>query len=61
LTAFYLGIFIFAEGAFVLMAVKEYLQDLLQLGDYEQITGRNEARSREVSAPSMPRHPTSEI
>ena len=31
LAACYLGIFIFAEAAFVLMAIREYLQDLLQL------------------------------
>ncbi len=29
----YLGIFIFAEAAFILMAIKEYLQDLLQISD----------------------------
>jgi hypothetical protein len=33
LMVFYLGIFIFAEAAFVLMAIKEYLQDYLNLED----------------------------
>ena len=33
LAACYLGIFIFAEAAFVLMAIREYLQDLLHLDE----------------------------
>jgi hypothetical protein len=33
LAACYLGIFIFAEAAFVLMAIREYLQDLLRLDE----------------------------
>jgi hypothetical protein len=33
LAACYLGIFIFAESAFVLMAIREYLQDLLHLDE----------------------------
>ncbi len=33
LAACYLGIFIFAESAFVLMAIREYLQDLLRLDE----------------------------
>ena len=37
LTLYYLGIFIFAELAFVLMAMREYLQDLLHLGERELI------------------------
>lgn len=34
----YLGIFLSAEAAFVLMAIKEYLQDLLGLTEMELIT-----------------------
>lgn len=33
LIALYLGLFVFSEAAFVLMAVREYLQDELKLGD----------------------------
>jgi hypothetical protein len=36
----YLGIFLTAEAAFVLMATREYLQDLLQLSEEELITVR---------------------
>src|SRR5262249_42361900 len=37
LTMFYLGIFVFAELAFVSMAVKEYLLDLLHVSDEDLI------------------------
>jgi hypothetical protein len=37
LIAFYIGIFIFAEAAFLTMAMKEYLQDVLQLSDQDLI------------------------
>jgi hypothetical protein len=33
LMVLYLGVFVFAEASFILMAVKEYLQDLLQYSD----------------------------
>jgi hypothetical protein len=33
LAAFYLGIFVFAEAALVLMALREYLQDVLRLDE----------------------------
>lgn len=39
LIALYLGLFVFAESAFVLMAVKEYLQDVLRLSDMEIVRG----------------------
>jgi hypothetical protein len=39
LAAYYVGIFAFAEAAFVLMALKEYLLDLLHLSDSFLITG----------------------
>jgi hypothetical protein len=39
LAACYLGIFIFAESAFVLMAIREYLQDLLQLDEIALLHG----------------------
>jgi hypothetical protein len=38
----YLSIFVTAEAAFVLMAIKEYLQDYLQLDDESLIRGRAE-------------------
>jgi hypothetical protein len=35
----YLGMFVFAEVAFVLMAIREYLQDVLKLEEHELIFG----------------------
>jgi hypothetical protein len=43
LVAYYVGIFAFAEAAFVLMALKEYLLDLLHLSDRFLITGEDPA------------------
>jgi hypothetical protein len=40
LCGFYLGIFLSAEGAFVLMAIREYLQDVLRLDERELLQGR---------------------
>jgi hypothetical protein len=39
LFVFYLGMFVFAESAFVLMAIREYLQDTLKLEEYDLIFG----------------------
>jgi hypothetical protein len=33
----YVGIFVFAEASFILMAIKEYLQDLLKLSEVDLI------------------------
>lgn len=41
LTIYYIAIFAFAEAAFVLMALKEYLLDLLRLSDVFLITGEH--------------------
>lgn len=38
----YLGIFVFAEAAFVLMAMKEYIQDLVRLTETDIIARRDE-------------------
>jgi hypothetical protein len=40
LMAHFMGIFVFAEIAFILMAIKEYLQDLVGLSEIELIGGR---------------------
>ena len=48
LAACYLGIFIFAELAFVLMAIREYLQDLLHLDEVALLRGK--ARVAETAA-----------
>jgi hypothetical protein len=48
LAACYLGIFIFAELAFVLMAIREYLQDALRLDEVELLHGK--AQTRETVA-----------
>ena len=45
LVIFYLGMFVFAEAAFIIMAIKEYLQELVGLGDIELITGEEKARA----------------
>ena len=50
LAACYLGIFIFAELAFVLMAIREYLQDLLHLDEVALLRGK--ARVAEPAAES---------
>ena len=47
LAASYLGIFIFAELAFVLMAMREYLQDALHLDEVALLRGK--ARVRETA------------
>jgi hypothetical protein len=39
LTVAYLGMFVFAESAFVLMAIREYLKDILKLEERELIFG----------------------
>jgi len=41
LAATYLGIFIFAEAAFVLMAIREYLQDVLHLDEIRLLHGQS--------------------
>jgi hypothetical protein len=53
LTAYYLGIFAFAEAAFVLMALKEYLLDLLHLSDISLITGANDSVQDKAEAVSV--------
>lgn len=40
LAAYYLGIFVFAEMAFVLMAMREYLQDALHLKELSLLQGK---------------------
>lgn len=47
LAACYLGIFIFAELAFVLMAMREYLQDLLHLDEAELLRGKGRVETAE--------------
>jgi hypothetical protein len=39
LMAFYLGIFVFAESAFIVMAIKEYMQDVAKLSEMHLIRG----------------------
>jgi hypothetical protein len=39
LAACYMGFFLFAEAAFVLMAIREYLQDLLHLDERDLVRG----------------------
>jgi len=50
LAALYLGIFIFAEAAFVLMAIREYLQDLLHLDEVSLLRGK----ARAIDSPAEP-------
>jgi len=47
----YLGMFVFAESAFVLMAIREYLQDALKLEERDLIFGvdRKKLRTGQVS------------
>ena len=54
LAACYLGIFIFAESAFVLMAIREYLQDLLQLDEIAFLHGTADiSQARTKPQPSL--------
>lgn len=50
LAACYLGIFIFAELAFVLMAIREYLQDLLKLDEVALLQGETRVEKRAATA-----------
>jgi hypothetical protein len=50
LAACYLGIFIFAELAFVLMAIREYLQDLLHLDELALLTGNPRMADEQIEA-----------
>jgi hypothetical protein len=52
LAACYLGIFIFAEMAFVLMAIREYLQDVLELDEVRLLRG-NGAAPEAAADPSV--------
>jgi hypothetical protein len=52
LAASYLGIFIFAESAFVLMAIREYLQDLMHLDETALLLGTPHAIAVRPTAPS---------
>jgi hypothetical protein len=58
LAACYLGIFIFAESAFVLMAIREYLQDLLRLDEVTLLRGAPEKTGAESRLPAVPDAPS---
>lgn len=63
LAACYLGIFIFAELAFVLMAMREYLQDVLRLDEVSLLRGKprmpeTAAEPEEMPEPESTRIPT---
>ena len=49
LTACYLGMFLTAEAAFILMALREYLQDVLKLQDASLIRLRTSKRAMKAS------------
>jgi hypothetical protein len=54
LMVLYLSIFIMAEAAFILMALKEYLQDLIKVSELELMHGAKSADRRvSSSAPSI--------
>lgn len=46
LIALYLGMFVFAESAFVLMAMREYLQEILGIEEQQLIAGADSRSSR---------------
>ena len=54
LAACYLGIFIFAEAAFVLMAIREYLQDLLHLDEVALLCGTPDALRAGANSEPVP-------
>jgi hypothetical protein len=45
----YLGIFLWAMGAFVLMAIKEFLQDTLGITEHELLTSKGDTTPPEVT------------
>jgi len=47
---YYLGIFIFAEMAFILMAMKEYLQDILGLTELNLILGQLKKQKSKIES-----------
>ena len=49
LMIFYIGFFVFAEAAFIFMAIREYIQDLLRLSDETLLIGSEEAAYMEIS------------
>ena len=53
LAASYLGIFLFAESAFVLMAIREYLQDLMHLDETALLSGTHPS----MAVPASPQLP----
>ena len=52
LMVLYLGIFILAESAFIVMALKEYLQDLLKIEETELIWGPRKPSGSETGSAS---------
>jgi hypothetical protein len=66
LAACYVGIFIFAELAFVLMAIREYLQDLLHLDELSLLRGiahvdKNPAEPQLSPVPESTRAPVGPV
>jgi len=60
LTALYLGMFVFAESAFVLMAIREYLQDTLGLEESDLIFGTQRSAENAVGLQESTQHDASE-
>jgi hypothetical protein len=58
LCGFYLGIFLSAEAAFVLMAIREYLQDVLRINERELLQGRMVLEPETPRRTRSPRHST---
>jgi hypothetical protein len=57
LTLTYLGIFLFAEAAFIVMAIKEYLQDKLTLDDVDLMLGHGKSIAADLERAVVPSSP----
>ena len=51
LQLFYLGMFLFAESAFVLMAIREYINDVRQITEKEWMFGDQSATGKPITLP----------
>jgi hypothetical protein len=58
LMIFYLGIFLFAESAFIVMALKEYLQDLLKVSELDLVAGPRASGPSETGAVAVAEEPS---
>jgi len=52
----YLGMFLFAEAAFVMMALREYSIDVLRISEYDWMFGSQEGSASAATLPDSSTH-----